>query len=79
MSNKDTDGIPVKALSFNGQRYIRLADVADLLRGFASAVEPAVMVDAREIADGLRQLARDLENNVPNAGLDLIPSKEYQT
>jgi hypothetical protein len=68
MSNKDTDGIAVKSLTFNGQRYIRLADVADLLRGFASAVEPAVMVDAREIADGFRQLARDLENNVTGEG-----------
>ena len=68
MSNEDPNGIAVKALSFNGQRYIRLADVADLLRGFASAVEPAVMVDAREIADGFRQLARDLENNVTGEG-----------
>ena len=66
--NTITDGIAVKSLTFNGQRYIRLADVADLLRGFASAVEPAVMVDAREIADGFRQLARDLENNVTGEG-----------
>ena len=68
MNNEDPNGIAVKALTFNGQRYIRLADVADLLRGFASAVEPAVMVDAREIADGFRQLARDLENNVTGEG-----------
>ena len=67
MSNKDTDGIAVKALSFNGQRYIRLADVADLLRGFASAVEPAEIIDAKVIASGLRQLARDLEDNVTGA------------
>ena len=71
MSNKDTDGIAVKSLTFNGQRYIRLADVADvadLLRGFASAVEPAEIIDAKVIASGLRQLARDLEDNVTGAG-----------
>ena len=79
MSNEDTDGITVEIINRDGQRYIRLANVADLLRGFANSLEPAVVVDAREIADGLRQIARDLENNVPNAGLDLIPSKEYQT
>jgi len=67
MSNKDTDGIAVKSLTFNGQRYIRLADVADLLRGFASAVEPAEIIDAKVIASGLRQLARDLEDNVTGA------------
>ena len=79
MSNEDTDGITVKITDREGQRYIRVADMADLLRGFANALEPAVVVDAREIADGLRQIARDLENNVPNEGLDLIPLKEYQT
>jgi hypothetical protein len=68
MSNEDPNGIAVKSITFNGQRYIRLADVADLLRGFASAVEPAEVVNAREIADGLRQLARDLEDNVTGAG-----------
>ena len=68
MSNEDPNGIDVKALSFNGQRYIRLADVADLLRGFASAVEPAEIIDAKVIASGLRQLARDLEDNVTGAG-----------
>ena len=68
MSNEDPNGIAVKALSFNGQRYIRLADVADLLRGFASAVEPAEIIDAKVIASGLRQLARDLEDNVTGAG-----------
>ena len=68
MSNKDTDGIAVKSLTFNGQRYIRLVDVADLLRGFASAVEPAEIIDAKVIASGLRQLARDLEDNVTGAG-----------
>jgi hypothetical protein len=68
VSNKDTDGIAVKSLTFNGQRYIRLADVADLLRGFASAVEPAEIIDAKVIANGLRQLARDLEDNVTGAG-----------
>jgi len=67
MSNEDHNGITVKALSFNGQRYIRLADVADLLRGFASAVEPAEIIDAKVVANGLRQLARDLENNVTGA------------
>ena len=67
MSNEDPNGLTVKALSFNGQRYIRLADVADLLRGFASAVEPAEIIDAKVIANGLRQLARDLENNVTGA------------
>ena len=67
MSNEDPNGIAVKALSFNGQRYIRLADVADLLRGFASAVEPAEIIDAKVIASGLRQLARDLEDNVTGA------------
>ena len=69
MSNKDTDGIAVKSLTFNGQRYIRLADVADLLRGFASAVEPAEIIDAKVIASGLRQLARDLEDNVTGAAI----------
>ena len=68
MSNEDPNGIAVKALSFNGQRYIRLADVADLLRGFASAVEPAEIIDAKVIASGLRQLARDLEDNVTGEG-----------
>jgi len=68
MNNEDPNGIAVKALSFNGQRYIRLADVADLLRGFASAVEPAEIIDAKVIASGLRQLARDLEDNVTGAG-----------
>jgi len=67
MSNEDPNGLTVKALSFNGQRYIRLADVADLLRGFASAVEPAEIIDAKVVANGLRQLARDLENNVTGA------------
>ena len=67
MNNEDPNGIAVKALSFNGQRYIRLADVADLLRGFASAVEPAEIIDAKVIASGLRQLARDLEDNVTGA------------
>ena len=67
-SNEDPNGLTVKALSFNGQRYIRLADVADLLRGFASAVEPAEIIDAKVIANGLRQLARDLEDNVTGAG-----------
>ena len=68
MSNEN-DGINVKIIERNGQRYVRVADVADLLRGFANAVEPAVMVDARETADGLRQLARDLENRVASAEL----------
>ena len=68
MNNEDPNGIAVKALTFNGQRYIRLADVADLLRGFASAVEPAEIIDAKVIASGLRQLARDLEDNVTGAG-----------
>ena len=69
MSNKDTDGIAVKSLTFNCQRYIRLADVADLLRGFASAVEPAEIIDAKVIANGLRQLARDLETQVSSAAV----------
>ena len=68
MSNEDTDGITVEIINRDGQRYIRLANVADLLRGFANSLEPAVVVDAREIADGLRQIARDLENNVTGAG-----------
>ena len=69
MSLKMTDGITVKIIDREGQRYIRVADVADLLRGFANALEPAVVVDAREIADGLRQLARDLESRVASAKL----------
>jgi hypothetical protein len=68
MSNEDTDGITVEIINRDGQRYIRVANVADLLRGFANSLEPAVVVDAREIADGLRQIARDLENNVTGAG-----------
>ena len=69
MSLKMTDGITVKITDREGQRYIRVADMADLLRGFANALEPAVVVDAREIADGLRKLARDLEIKVASAEL----------
>ena len=69
MSLKTTDGIAVKIIDREGQRYIRVADMADLLRGFANALEPAVVVDAREIADGLRKLARDLEIKVASAEL----------
>lgn len=69
MSLKMTDGITVKITDREGQRYIRVADMADLLRGFANALEPAVVVDAREIADGLRKLARDLESRVASAEL----------
>jgi len=61
MNNKDTDGIAVKSLTFNGQRYIRLADVADLLRGFANALEPGIIVDAKEVANELRIIDRQLE------------------
>jgi hypothetical protein len=61
MSNEDPNGIAVKALTFNGQRYIRLADVADLLRGFANALEPGIIVDAKEVANELRIIARQLE------------------
>jgi len=69
VSLKMTDGITVKITDREGQRYIRVADMADLLRGFANALEPAVVVDAREIADGLRKLARDLESRVASAEL----------
>ena len=69
MSLKMTDGITVEIINRDGQRYIRVANVADLLRGFANALEPAVVVDAREIADGLRKLARDLESRVASAEL----------
>jgi len=69
MSNEDTDGITVKIIDREGQRYIRVADMADLLRGFASAVEPAEIIGAKVIANGLRQLARDLENRVASAEL----------
>ena len=69
MSLKMTDGITVKIIDREGQRYIRVADMADVLRGVANALEPAVVVDAREIADGLRKLARDLESRVASAEL----------
>ena len=69
MSLKMTDGITVKIIDREGQRYIRVADMADVLRGLANALEPAVVVDAREIADGLRKLARDLEIKVASAEL----------
>ena len=69
MSLKMTDGITVKIIDREGQRYIRVADMADVLRGVANALEPAVVVDAREIADGLRKLARDLEIKVASAEL----------
>ena len=69
MSLKTTDGIAVKIIDREGQRYIRVADMADVLRGLANALEPAVVVDAREIADGLRKLARDLEIKVASAEL----------
>ena len=69
MSLKTTDGITVKIIDREGQRYIRVADMADVLRGVANALEPAVVVDAREIADGLRKLARDLEIKVASAEL----------
>ena len=69
MSLKMTGGITVKITDREGQRYIRVADMADVLRGLANALEPAVVVDAREIADGLRKLARDLEIKVASAEL----------
>jgi len=53
--------VDARILTANGHRYIRVTDMADLLRGFANALEPAGLVDAQKVAGELRAIARKLE------------------
>lgn len=62
MSNEDHSRIiNATIIVRDGQRYIRVTDMADFLRCFANALEPAGLVDAQNVANELRIISRQLE------------------
>jgi len=62
VNNKDPRIITTSILTQpDGQRYIRMIDMADLLRCFAGSLELLDIIDAKNVADEIRMIARQLE------------------
>jgi len=49
---------------FEGRRYMRVSDAADILRSIARHLEPDGTFDGRVVADHIRQVAKNLEETV---------------
>jgi len=49
---------------FEGRRYMRVSDAADILRSIARHLESAGTVDGRAVGDKIREDAKNLEQAV---------------
>lgn len=60
MSDKE---IQMRVVEHEGQRYVRIVDMADLLRGVANQLETVPIIEGKEVSDALRLVARNMETS----------------